>query len=379
MPPSAAQSICLMVKSAARANGLPVEFFARVIWQESRFRADAVGPVTRSGERAQGIAQFMPGTAAERNLLNPLDPVQALPKSAEFLRELRAEFGNLGLAAAAYNAGPRRVHDWIKGAGSMPSETRSYVLNITGAPVEQWASRAQTPTTRRRSGRDCDTLMALLKREPNRFVAALTQHVVLGDMLPWGSILGASNSRDQHARQKYADFSDAMPRSWPGRDPILIERKRGPLPRYQVRIGAQTRAVANELCQQNLQGARRLRGAAQSERLATRARRPRPRSARWRRAPAAGPAPRPRRTAPAGRRGVAATLCRLRGIRGCRCETAGHARHWTVTCRRLRRVSAILPMMNSACASAEEEKCGWRGSIAVAGARPRRRMPSGPT
>ena len=68
---------------------MPVEFFARVIWQESRFRADAVGPVTRSGQRAQGIAQFMPGTAAERNLLNPLDPVQALPKSAEFLRELR--------------------------------------------------------------------------------------------------------------------------------------------------------------------------------------------------------------------------------------------------------------------------------------------------
>ena len=86
----AQNSICLLLESAARANDLPVEFFARVIWQESRFRADAVGPVTRSGKRALGIAQFMPGTAAERNLLNPLDPIQALPKSAEFLRELRA-------------------------------------------------------------------------------------------------------------------------------------------------------------------------------------------------------------------------------------------------------------------------------------------------
>ena len=66
-----------------------MEFFARVIWQESRFRADAVGPLTRSGRRAQGIAQFMPGTAAERRLLDPFDPVQALPKSAEFLKELR--------------------------------------------------------------------------------------------------------------------------------------------------------------------------------------------------------------------------------------------------------------------------------------------------
>src|SRR5688572_22892591 len=108
-PTEAKNSICMLLESAARANGLPVEFFARVIWQESRFRADAIGPVTRSGQRAQGIAQFMPGTAAERNLLNPLDPIQALPKSAEFLQQLRQEFGNLGLAAAAYNAGPRRV------------------------------------------------------------------------------------------------------------------------------------------------------------------------------------------------------------------------------------------------------------------------------
>jgi soluble lytic murein transglycosylase-like protein len=88
-PNDAQNSMCLLLESAARTNGLPLEFFARVIWQESRFRADVVGPLTRSGKRAQGIAQFMPGTAAERNLLNPFDPIQALPKSAEFLGLLR--------------------------------------------------------------------------------------------------------------------------------------------------------------------------------------------------------------------------------------------------------------------------------------------------
>src|SRR5216684_4717616 len=88
-----------MIESAARAEGLPLEFFARVIWQESRFQSNAVGPVTKSGQRAQGIAQFMPGTASERGLLDPFNPVQALPKSAEFLAELRGQFGNLGLAA----------------------------------------------------------------------------------------------------------------------------------------------------------------------------------------------------------------------------------------------------------------------------------------
>ncbi len=153
-PPGDAQkSICLLLESAARANDLPIEFFARVIWQESRFRADAVGPVTRSGKRALGIAQFMPGTAAERNLLNPLDPIQALPKSAEFLRELRRDFGNLGLAAAAYNAGPRRIRDWMAGTGPMPAETRNYVLAITGVSVEQWAKAAPTPTASRSRGR----------------------------------------------------------------------------------------------------------------------------------------------------------------------------------------------------------------------------------
>ena len=76
---------------------------------------DARGPVTRSGHRAEGIAQFMPYTADERGLLDPFNPVAALPKAAEFLRELRAEFGNLGLAAAAYNAGPGRVRRVLDG------------------------------------------------------------------------------------------------------------------------------------------------------------------------------------------------------------------------------------------------------------------------
>jgi soluble lytic murein transglycosylase-like protein len=114
------QSLCPLIQSVAAQNELPVEFFARLIWQESRLRPDAVGPVTRSGKRAQGIAQFMPATAAERFLLDAFDPAQALPKSADFLRELRAKFGNLGLAAAAYNAGPQRVQDWLSGKRTLP-------------------------------------------------------------------------------------------------------------------------------------------------------------------------------------------------------------------------------------------------------------------
>jgi soluble lytic murein transglycosylase-like protein len=75
-------------ESAAAANGLPFVFFARVMWQESRFRPDSVGPLTRSSHKAEGTAQFMPMTAVERLLRDPFDPAQALPKSAEFLRDL---------------------------------------------------------------------------------------------------------------------------------------------------------------------------------------------------------------------------------------------------------------------------------------------------
>jgi soluble lytic murein transglycosylase-like protein len=130
------QSVCLLVESAAQAHGLPVEFFVRLIWQESRFKPAAVGPLTRSGRRALGIAQFMPATAAERNLLDPLNPIEALPKAAEFLKDLRGQFGNLGLAAAAYNAGPGRVRAWMTGARSIPAQTRAYVWAVTGNSVD---------------------------------------------------------------------------------------------------------------------------------------------------------------------------------------------------------------------------------------------------
>src|SRR5258706_2271363 len=155
------EAMCLMIESAAKANDLPLEFFARVIWQESRFQSDAVGPVTRNGQRAQGIAQFMPGTANERRLLDPFDPVQALPKSAEFLGELRDQFGNLGLAAAAYNAGPRRVQEWLAGSGPMPQETRNYVSAITGSTVEDWREAGRSGRVTARAGTSsCRELMA---------------------------------------------------------------------------------------------------------------------------------------------------------------------------------------------------------------------------
>ena len=135
--PLTTDDICRTLERAAAENALPVEFFARVIWQESRFNVRAV---SRKG--AEGIAQFMPRTADWRGLMDPFDSIAALKASASYLGDLRNRFGNLGLAAAAYNAGPQRVQDWLVGRGSLPKETRSYIQIVTGHSAAEWSGGA---------------------------------------------------------------------------------------------------------------------------------------------------------------------------------------------------------------------------------------------
>jgi hypothetical protein len=127
------ESLCHTLASAAQAHGIPTGFFARLIWQESKFQQRVV-----SHAGAQGVAQFMPTVAAQRGLRNPFDALDALPHSARFLREHLDNFGNLGLAAAAYNGGARRVMDWLARRGKLPQETRDYVKTITGHAPERW-------------------------------------------------------------------------------------------------------------------------------------------------------------------------------------------------------------------------------------------------
>ena len=177
--------------------------------------------MTRSGQRAQGIAQFMPGTANERGLLDPFNPVQALPKSAEFLSELRNQFGNLGLAAAAYNAGPRRVQEWLAGSGtcrrrrattSSPSPAQASMI---GRRRQNGKMPARTPTS------SCRELMALLKRAPNPFVTELEQHVTLSAAKLWGVQLAAGFNRDK-ALAMYARAMKRLSAVIGDQDPSLL-------------------------------------------------------------------------------------------------------------------------------------------------------------
>jgi soluble lytic murein transglycosylase-like protein len=242
------EALCLMLESAATSNRLPLPFLARVIWRESRFDPRAVGPLTRGGGRAEGIAQFMPTTAAERDLADPFDPVEAVPKAAAYLASLRDRFGNLGLAAAAYNAGPARVRGWLAGARTLPAETRAYVRAVTGRTAEDWAKVGTVELALSKQG--CVTLVASLERGPSRFFDELEQRVVAAIDKPWGVELAAGFSRTR-VLSAYAKLMNRLSSVIGPHDPIItghVLRSRGTRPLYQARIGADTRAAADAIC-----------------------------------------------------------------------------------------------------------------------------------
>lgn len=96
-----------------------------VVWQESRWRSQAVSPVG-----ARGLAQLMPGTAREMGV-NPDDPFANLEGGARYLRQQLDRFdGDVEKALAAYNAGPGRV----VAANGIPAirETQNYVASVMG-------------------------------------------------------------------------------------------------------------------------------------------------------------------------------------------------------------------------------------------------------
>jgi hypothetical protein len=113
----------VLVASAATTNGLSPVLLAALLKAESGFDPRAVSPAG-----AQGIAQFMPGTARGLGLSDPFDPAAAIPAAARLLAGDVRSFGSIPLALAAYNAGPGAVARY----GGIPPypETQAYVARI---------------------------------------------------------------------------------------------------------------------------------------------------------------------------------------------------------------------------------------------------------
>ena len=243
------EAVCRLIDASAKERRLPVELFARLIWRESGFRNSAISP-----KGAQGLAQFMPGTALERGLADPFDPEQAIPHSASYLADLRGQFGNFGLAAAAYNAGAGRALAWMAGTRGLPDETRRYVLAITGLPAEDWAARGreELPSADTVNATSCIQVTAALRRgragQPQ--IAASESEPALAPLAPWGVQLAGNFSKAQ-ALQSFARESKSYARLLGDVRPMIIGtllRSRGSRPFYRVRVPSQTRQEAEAVC-----------------------------------------------------------------------------------------------------------------------------------
>jgi Transglycosylase SLT domain len=231
-------SSCAPIARAAALYGLPLAFFTRLIRQESNFDTKAI---SRAG--AQGIAQFMPATAHWRGLADPFEPNQALLESARWLRELQREFGNLGLAAAAYNAGPRRVKDWIARRGKLPNETRAYVRIITGRTADEWIGRPNETEEPEAAGA-CGTVAKL----PVRSIAKRAEEKVTSGS--WAIHL-MGDSSEGRVLSEYAGMQKRYHSVLGDRAPMIIKRPIGgrrPSTWYFVRVAESSHDRANQLC-----------------------------------------------------------------------------------------------------------------------------------
>ena len=237
------QALCRLIEGAARTQKIPRDLLTKLIWQESSFRPNVVSPAG-----AQGIAQFMPGTAKERGLIDPFDPEQAILKAAEFIAHLEQQFGNLGLAAAAYNGGPARVASWLAGRGGLPAETQNYVIAVTGRSAEEWASDARDKKDARQEAssaepQTCLQIVATL-RVPGRGDS------IEAPFAPWGVQL-AGNFSKERALASFRRASGAYASLIKDARPMIIGtrlRYRGTRTFYRVRAPAETRQAAEQLC-----------------------------------------------------------------------------------------------------------------------------------
>jgi Transglycosylase SLT domain len=232
------ETMCDTLAAVAAHHELPADFFIRLIWQESRFNPNAV-----SFKGAQGVAQFMPGTARMRGLEDPFDPAQAIPKSAELLRDLNREFRNLGLAAAAYNAGSGRVRDWLDGRKPLPGETIAYVRLVTGRSADEWAGKQKPPGEASGAVRVPCTQAGLTIPDQAGTVPLPRRPVPT-----WGAEV-AGGPTQAKALARYREVQAKYPAILGSREPHFVVRGIvGDMGAVRARAATETRADADKVC-----------------------------------------------------------------------------------------------------------------------------------
>jgi Transglycosylase SLT domain/SPOR domain len=238
--------VCPIMQQQAEARGLPPMPFVRLIWKESRFNPNAVSP-----KGAQGIAQFMPGTAEERGLYDPFEPKMAIMHSASLLADLRREFGNFGLAAAAYNAGAERVRNWLAGSGGLPGETQNYVEFVTGRAAEEWKlAETELPEALKTAGVEVQDSCRKLAPLVVRAVYETEPLTASGAWRPWGVQVSTSFSKAK-ALAQFGRLKRQYTSLLGAREPFVLPERnlsRGRRSMYMVQIGSDSRDDAAKLC-----------------------------------------------------------------------------------------------------------------------------------
>ena len=226
------------VLSAAKTNNINPMLLANVLKQESGFNPNAVGPVTRSGEQARGIAQFMPGTAKEMGV-DPMNPASAIPGAAAYLAQNQQRFGSEPLAAAAYNYGPGNVQKVGGDIAKMPAETRNYVANVAPGPSGQpqlppGATPAQQPAPPQNRAAMIAALMG------NRYGAPLGQQIagamITNQLTPKNPTFGVIGE-DEYGKKTYGWIDPTKRSATPARQPTQPQARPAPgqSPDSQVR------------------------------------------------------------------------------------------------------------------------------------------------
>ena len=234
--------VCSTIERAAGENALDPNFLARLLWKESLFEPSAISPAG-----ALGIAQFMPGTARIRRLDDPMNPAKAIHASADYLRFLIDGFGNVGLAAVAYNGGERRARNFVGGGQVLPYETQDYVESITGHNAWKWRDEPPAQIDLRLD-KTAPFAEACVKLAANR---GLKEFTPADRVWPWGVIL-ASHPRQSGAQQQIDRLNRQLRPILGGKRVSYVRKTLSGSGRrvYTAQVGYASRGEANAFCSQ---------------------------------------------------------------------------------------------------------------------------------
>lgn len=236
---------CQALEAFANDAGIDPHFFARLIWQESRFDPNAL-----SHADAMGIAQFIASTAELRGLRDPYNPAEALEYSAEYLGELTRRYGNHGLAAVAYNGGERRADGLVAKTGGLARETIDYVQIITGLKAETWRD---APPVEPDFALDEDLSFreACYDLGRNRRLTAYPAQEPSEPVVPDWGVQVAFGVSEKAALAKFRSSTRRCRSVYGSEEPLLLWSKSRASPRggyYMARFGRDSRDAAWSMC-----------------------------------------------------------------------------------------------------------------------------------